>query len=133
MNADLGRLIAACPGADERFLCHVLRNSGTVEQARSAWMAEQNKQIQAAEAKAAHAAAVARRPGVDLAGEGGMAPAGGGDYRTLDAAELQSRWKALVDEKKKTRGGDTARALSLANRADPELREALVAAANSRR
>lgn len=131
--AAYSEIVAACPGADEKFICRQLEGKATVEQARSAWMTEQNTRIQAADARAAQAAAAAKKPGVDLAGEGGQAAAGSGDYGTLEAAELANRWNALVDEKKKICGGDTARALGLANRADPELRQALVAAANASR
>ena len=54
-------------------------------------------------------------------------------YAGLSFHNLNDRWRTLVAEKREQARGNLAQAIVLANRANPALREALVAAANAGR
>ena len=81
--ADYDTLVAACPGADEKFLCGQLAAKATAEQVGKAWMGELARRNQALtrEAEEAKAKAAVKLPGVDAVGTGKAGPAGepGGD------------------------------------------------------
>ena len=124
--AEYGEIVAACPGADEKFICSQLATQATVEQSRQAWMQQQQSRLEAAQQEAEQAKAAAASPGVDALGgaAGGEEAAGGGDW-----ADPVQAWNKAVDEKVAA-GMSKQKAASLVNRQNPGLREASVAAYN---
>lgn len=60
--ASYAEIKAACPGADAGFICSQLEAKSTVQAAQLAWMAEQNRRIEAARTEAAQAKT--SKPGV---------------------------------------------------------------------
>lgn len=123
-------IAAACPGADADFILAQLNADATLSQAQHAWMKEQQKRIDAAEAKAAEAKAAAeeasqqaaqKKPGHkpvnDTASE-----AGSGDAK----ASWDEKVQALVDK-----GIPKAQAVKRVNAANPGLREQMLAEVNA--
>lgn len=138
--ATLDEIRLYCSGADEKFILAQLERKATVDQVRSNWTDEQGKRIAAlsadlqskdkarleAEAKMAEAekVAVAKKPGVKLLADGG---------KTEGAiADPATEWQAAIDAKLKA-GLPRDRAVRAVAHERPELREALVAAANEGR
>jgi hypothetical protein len=62
--ATLKELKAACPGADEKFLCAQLEAEATVAAAQNAWMTAQSEKISALEKAAKEAPPTGKKPGV---------------------------------------------------------------------
>jgi len=127
-------LKAALPGADNDFLASQLEAEATLPQATTAWMAEQGKRLEAAnaatvKAEKLEAAAIKDKEaangkaGLDVAGEGGTAGEGG------HAGDPTAEWKEKVAAKVSA-GMSRMAASSAVNRENPELREAFVQAAN---
>jgi len=133
--ASYADLKAALPGADAAFLCMQMEANATVAQAQTAWMAEQNRRIeaankQAAEAKAkadeAEAKASAKKSGVEPLGSGlgKIQPVVGGDP--------VARFNELVAAKVAA-GKKKAKAISDVISENPELHDEYLAAYNSNR
>jgi len=120
--ATLAEIQAACPGADNDFLVAQLKQDATVAQAQIAWMAEQNKRIEAVKAEAAEAKAKAEAPGVEPLGNGGSA-------KTETFADPQAEWDAAVKTEMES-GKSRMKAVIAAGMKHPELRQALVDAVN---
>jgi ATP-dependent Clp protease protease subunit len=126
--ATLKELRAACPGADEKFLCSQLDVDATVAVAQTAWMVElgnRNKAIadELAKAKAAPPPPPAPTAGVDPLPAGGPpAPAASGDA-------LEAFQEAVALEMKAGKPQHVANANVC--RKHPELRKAFVAAHNA--
>jgi hypothetical protein len=62
--ATLKEIKAACPGADEKFICTQLEAEATVEAAATAWMTAQQAKITELQAAVTAAAATGNKPGV---------------------------------------------------------------------
>ncbi len=122
--ADYGGIVAACPGADEKFICTQLAGKATAEQAQRAWMKEQQHRLEAAQEETAQAKAAAKKPGVDALGG-----AAGGENAGGDWADPVQAWNKAVDEKVAA-GMPRQKAASRVNRENRGLREACVAAYN---
>ncbi len=122
--ASYAELKAGLPGADSAFICSQMDGNASLGQAQSAWMAEQNKRIVAANENAAKAqAAAAPKPGVPAltgkAGDGGA-----------EASDPIESWNEAVSAKVKA-GMSRARAVAAVNRENPDLREQMVSAHNA--
>lgn len=127
-SATLKELRAACPGADEKFLCSQLDAEATVATAQGAWMVElsnRNKTLTEELAKKpAPAPTPAPTAGVDPLPAGGKpAPAASGDaieaFEEAVAAEV-AKGKSRHDAHQKV------------CREQPDLRDAMVAAHNTK-
>ncbi len=131
-------LEACLPGADSDFLIAQMKAEATLPQAQSAWMAEQNRRLATAhkdaetlvkvEAKRkADEEAAAKKPGLDLQGEGtGTDGDGDAAFGGDPIAEWDKRLAAKVDA-----GMPRMQAASRLNREVPGLREAYVEAYNA--
>jgi len=97
-------LKAACPGADSDFLCSQLDGKATLDQARTAWMQEQNRRIEAAEEETRQAQAAAGKPGVEALGGGDAAPKPAAGFEGDPVAEFNRQVR------EKVRGGMSRRA-----------------------
>ena len=117
------QLKTACIGADNDFLCEQLSRKATVEEAKGAWMAEQNQRLEKANQEAEQAKAAANRPGVDALGGGGS---GASDFD----GDAVSAWNAAIAEKQKTTK-DRARAVRQVVHEQPDLHEAYLEAVNA--
>ena len=113
-------LKAALPGADAEFLTTQLEANATVAQAQSAWMAEQNRRLEAArnEANELKEAAenAAKKPGVDTLGNGKNLKAG------EEITDPQAAWNEAVEEKVKA-GRTRPQAIRQIVRENPKLHE----------
>lgn len=122
-------LKAALPGADSDFICSQLEKKANLDQARAAWMEQQNKRIEAANKKAEAATsakeATAKKLGVTVQGEERPKDKSGGG----DAVAEFSR---LVEAKMKT-GMERRAAVMAAARTDPEAHHAYLSATNPQR
>jgi signal peptide peptidase SppA len=117
---------AACPGADAAFLCAQLEAKATESQATAAWMAEQNKRIEAAKAETDQARAESGKPGVDPVGTGT------GSTANESAGDAVERFDAAVAAK--VGGGmKKARAIAAVVKADPDLHRAMLDEVNAGR
>lgn len=124
--ASYSELKAALPGASSDFICKMLDGKKTVAEATKEFMAEQQKQIEAANKRAAdaeaEAAAKVKKPGVDpLAGEQSQ------DGLATDAL---AAFEAAVDAEMKRTGKPRHVAHQNVCRKNPDLRKAYVAAYN---
>jgi ClpP class serine protease len=129
--ATFAEIKAACVGADSDFICDQLEAGATKEAAVSAWMAEQQKRLIAAEeakAEAEEAKAEAEKrtktgkPGVDMLGHGCACASDGGDpIKTFRAA---------VEEKKRL-GLTHTQATRAVVLEQPELHKAYIEAHNA--
>ncbi len=120
----LKQLREACPKADNDFLCGQLEKEATVDQARAAWIDEQNSRIEASKKQLEEAKAQAAKPGVDALG-------GGSDANKATAADPIAAFDQAVAEKVKA-GMPKPRAISAVVKADPDLHEAYLAAHNEK-
>ena len=122
-------LKACLPGADSEFLCSQMEKKATLDQAQSAWMEEQNKRIAAADKKVEEAVeakdAAAKKPGLEVAGEGNTTGDGDAAFGGDPVAEWNKRLAAKVDA-----GMPRMRAASRLAKEVPGLREAYVEASN---
>lgn len=109
----------ACVGADAGFICDQLERNATVDEAQQAWMAEQQRRVEDAEAKAK-----AAKQGVD--GLGGGKPPESGSEESGDAIE---RFDSLVREKVKG-GMNRQEAVAQIMRSHPEAHKAYLLATN---
>lgn len=112
-------LKAACPGADAEFLASQLEADATTAQAQSAWMAEQNRRIEAARAETAAAKAHATKPGVQPLGAGLTTATSNPDASPREA------WNAAVNLEMHATGKPRHVAARAVARKHPELRAAL--------
>ncbi len=131
--ATIGELKAACPGADADFLMKQLEASATVDTAQRAWIAEQQKRLEAAEkakaeaeAKIKEAEAKAAAPGVEALGSGEGAKA-------EEAADPVARWFAAIEAKEKEGVTPRSKAIAAVVHGQPELHQAYLAAVNSKK
>jgi hypothetical protein len=122
--ATYDELKAGCLGADPAFLCGQLEAKATLPQAQSAWMAEQNRRLAAANERAQQAAL--RQPGVDPLPAGGKLTA-----RQFDGDPIAAFEEAVHAEMDRT-GAPRHIAQRKVCTSQPELREALVAVHNAR-
>jgi signal peptide peptidase SppA len=123
------QLKSALAGADAAFLCAQMEAAATLDQARAAWMGEQQRRIEAAdkraeeaETKAKAAATIGVKP---VETKGGADDDAGGD-------DAQAEWNQAIEAKIKA-GLPRPRAVAAVVRERPQLREALVAQANEGR
>lgn len=117
--ASFGDIKQSCTGADNDFICSQLEAGVTVAQAQQNWMAEQNRRIQAANAKS-------EKPGIEepLRNNDGSQHAGG---------SATDQWNAAIDAKIQSNPSMTrSQATSMVAKENPELREAFVAESNAR-
>lgn len=122
--ATYAELKAGLVGADAAFLVSQLDASATLPAAVSAWMAEQNSRIQAANAKVTQAQAAAAKPGVDPVKTEQKAAAS-------EATDPKAQWSAAVAEKVAA-GLPRAKAIAAVVKAQPELHQAYIEACNTR-
>lgn len=118
-------LANGCAGADATFICSQLAANATLAQAQAAWMAEQNKRLEAAKAEAAQAKAAANRPGVDPLGAGTGGPAASGD------ADPTAAWTKAVDEAMAAGKLQRAQAIARVAAERPELHKAYLESFNA--
>lgn len=130
--ATIAELKAGCPGASSDFLCRQLETGATLDQAKTAFLAEQTAKLAAAEkdlaeAKSAAAAAAAKKPapGVDALGSG----AGTASKET--SGDPIAEWNEKVEAAMSARKCGRQAAQGIVGRQHPELREAFVAARNA--
>jgi len=118
-------LKAALPGADAEFIASQLEANATAAQAQSAWMAEQNRRLEATrkEAEAAKALADAQKMGVE--------PLGGGTNQKTGGDPIVAWNEAL--QAKITLGMSRSQAVRAVVRENPELHEEYLAAYNAAR
>ncbi|MDD5657873.1 MAG: S49 family peptidase [Elusimicrobia bacterium] len=114
-----------CAGAPPEFLCQQLERRATLDQARAAWMQQQQEAIAAGQKRIAELEARANMPGAAPVGSrpGGTEGEGGTAKERLDAAVAE-----LV-----AAGRPRHLAAQMVLRRDPALREALVAEGNAGR
>ena len=123
-DATLADLQAAMPRADNDFLIAQLEAHATIDQAKNAWMAEQDKRLAAKDQELDNAKAAAAKPGVAALGGAG----GSTSTESFDdpAAEFNSR----VAEKVKA-GMNKMRATSQVAQDDPDLHAAYITTYNA--
>jgi len=142
--ATLQQIEAACPGADNDFLCGQLRNAATEEQARNAWMAEQQKRIEAAKveaisaqtkiaeaeakAKAAETEAMIAKAKMPIPGVAPLGNSGTGKQSASDGDPVAA-WNELIDGYAASLG-NRGKAISKAVREHPEAHRAYLVAYN---
>lgn len=123
----------ACVGCDADFLCRQLEHKATLEEARKGWMAEQanrlaesQKALKTAEAKAEEARAAAAKP------RSGIEPVGTRNAGTAaDDADPIAAFEQLVAEHEK-RGLARPKAIAKAVKEDPEAHRTYLDAYNAR-
>lgn len=126
--ATYAELKAACVGADADFICKQLEVNATVAQAQQAWMAEQQRRIEAANAEAAKAREEARLAKVE---KPGVAPVASGKVTEQAATgDPIAEFNEAVAEEMRRTGKPRHAAHAAVCRARPELRDAYVAAWN---
>lgn len=113
--ASYAAIKAACPGADAEFIGAQCEAGATVQQAQAAWVAELNRRVEAASAKA-------RKPGVEPVGSKGGPSAETGDPIVAYNVAVTNKVKAGMKQHD---------AVLAVNREQPELRAAYVAAYNA--
>ena len=130
--ATIAELRAACAGADADFLVARLEAGATVAQAQTAWIAEQNARLAAAQTKAdeqakaaAEAAAKTKLPGVATLGEGGKPQADAG-------GDAVAQWNEAVPAKQATIK-NRRKAMAAVVHEQPELHQAYLEAVNAGR
>lgn len=109
--ASYSAIVAECVGADAAFICSQLEKKATIDESRKAWMAEQQLQLQAAQAKA-----------VDPKG---VVPVTSKDVVETETIDAIAEWNTEI-EKLTARGLTHRKAASMVNRRNPDLREAMV-------
>jgi ATP-dependent protease ClpP protease subunit len=137
--ANYTEIVGACPCADSDFICSQLKANATVEQARTAWMAEQNKRLVEAQSKAtdaeakvkaAEAEALSAKSKVSVPG---VAPLGAsGSNASSTGGDPIAAWNALVDGYAKSTG-NRGKAISMAVRNHPEAHRDYLVAFNADR
>lgn len=132
--ATYAELKASCVGADAGFICAQLENSATVAQAQAAWMAEQQKRIEAANAKAAEAEAkaaeAAAKSAVKPVGVEPLGTAAKEGAKDVEAsADPVAEWDSCV-RAEVAKGRTRAQAISNVAKADPDLHQAYIDAYN---
>lgn len=118
-------LVAACPNADEKFICEQLGKKATVDQARTAFNASLQARLKAQQDELDKLKAGQNRPGVEVLtteGKGGRTPAAATGNAVAD-------FGALVSEKVKA-GLPRRAAVIAAAKADPDLHRAYLEATN---
>jgi len=113
--ASYAAIKAACPGADAEFIGAQCEAGATVQQAQAAWVAELNRRVEAANAKA-------RKPGVEPVGSKGGPSAETGDPIVAYNVAVANKVKAGMRQHE---------AVLAVNREQPELRAAYIAAYNA--
>lgn len=128
--ASYQQLKTALPSADAAFLCGQLDAAATLDQARAAWMGEQQRRIEAADKKAADAEASAKSAAA--AATVGVKPVEtkAGDAEE-DAGDAEAAWNEAVAAEIKA-GKPRPRAVAAVVRRNPELHQAMLAAHNAR-
>jgi len=125
--ATIDDILACCPGADDSFVCEQLKRKVTLDQAQSAWMEEQNARLEKAKRERdqikQQAAAAKEKPGVEPVA----------DVASSNSAfsNPQAEWNEAI-EKKVQAGLSRQRAASIVAREQPDLRQAVIDAANSK-
>lgn len=123
--ASYRELKAALPGADAEFITSQLEADATAAQAQTAWMAEQNKRIEAANKAAEDAKAKAQTNAM------GVEPLGGATGAAFEGDPIVA-WNEALAAKLKT-DPNRARAVRAVARDNPDLHEAYIAAVNAQR
>lgn len=123
--ASYEQIVATCAGADEKFICKQLAAKATQEQARDAWMVEMKSRLDAAEAKAAEAAKVPAKPGVEP-----LATAVKLTAATAAVDDPCAAWNEAVAAKVKS-GLPRSRAVSTVAKENPDLHRDYLAAYNT--
>jgi signal peptide peptidase SppA len=126
--ASYADLKAGLPGADAGFLCEQLEVAATLAAAQTAWMAEQDRRIRAAQAETAQAKLAASAAGLPTLGGATAAGALAGETGS-DAVEA---WQKALAEKLTACNGDRARAVRQLVRENPSLHADFVAASNAK-
>ena len=148
--ATLKEIKAACPGADEKFICAQLEAEATVDQASAAWMTAQQARIAELTAAVAAGKSASAKPGVkppknakkkgeakepDEDDELDDAKPCDDDMEDLDASEIKDRFEAEVATliKNRVKSGRPANrreaVMAIANK-HPALHQAWLAASN---
>lgn len=130
--ATIAELKAACAGADAGFLVTQLEAGATIGQAQAAWIAEQQKRLEAAEkakieaeAKIKEAEAKATAPGVEALGDSKAGPA-------TESADPVAEWHQAIAAKEKA-GLERPKAIAVVVHEQPELHQAYLDAVNAKR
>jgi signal peptide peptidase SppA len=136
--ATIADIKAGCPGATDSFIVAQMSANATLAQAQTAWMAEQKKMLEEANAKATKAEeekAVAEKSAAEAAAKPakhGVKPLATGTESgssTADGGDAIAQFEAAVDAKVKA-GKPKHVAHADVCRSQPQLREAYVAAYN---
>jgi len=147
--ATLKEIKAACPGADEKFICAQLETEATVEQAASAWMTAQQAKIAELTAAVAAGKAASNKPGVKPPKNAKKKPAKeeeaedevedanpcDEDIEDLDASEIKEHFESAVaavikNRVKMGRAANRREAVMVVANKDPGLHQAWLAASN---
>ena len=139
--ATIQEIEAACHGIDSDFACSLLRNGVTLEQAKDQWMQEQSlrlgiaqeavdQQVEAALKEQADQIA-AEAAAQETASTVGVEALETVTERTTESSNARDEFESAVQELTQA-GTPRLRAVSQVVKRRPELREALVAEANSR-
>lgn len=127
--ATIAEMKAGCPGASADFLCRQLEANATLDQAKSAWLAEQNAKLAATEkelqAAKAELAAKKPAPGVEALGDGS------GRKQRETAADPIAEWNEKVEATMSARKCGRQAAQGIVGNREPELRKAFVEAYNA--
>ncbi len=130
--ATYAELKAGCVGADAEFLCGQLEAAATLPQAQAAWMAEQNKRLEAAKKTVVAAAGTPLKlPGVDALGA--ARPAAGTGGAATEGGDAIAAWEAALAVKLTLYKGDRARAVRALVHEQPQLQQEYIAAYNAAR
>lgn len=129
-SASYAELKAACAGADNDFICAQLDANATEVQARTAWMTEQTKRLEDANARvAAHEAKAAEPPGKEVGIKDGLDETGNGpvDEPTGDPI---AAWEEAV-QAQRTAGKSQRKAVAYVIKHNKELHAAFIEAHNA--
>ena len=130
--ATMKELKAACPGADNDFLVAQLEGEATVPIAQMAWIAEQNKRLDTANAEA-KAAKEAAEQGVAPVKTRPAASAAAGDDGAGDGATAIEQFNSLVSELMETKKMDRQTAIRNVVSKNPQLHKDFLMASNPNR
>jgi hypothetical protein len=122
----------SCVGADATFICSQLEAKATLPTATAAWMAEQNRRIEATRKDAEAQVAAARKEAEELkakAQKPGVSPLGGAAKDEGDKDPIAA-WNELVEANTKN-GMTKGKAISKAVRDNPAAHRAYLVAFNA--
>jgi signal peptide peptidase SppA len=131
--ATIAELKAGCPGADSDFLVKQLEAGATLDQAKDAWMKEQQTRLDATQQKLKDAEAQApTAPGNSSGKRPGVQPVRttGNREGTASGGDAIKAWQDAIDEQVKA-GKTVSQATAHVARTQPELRQAYLEAYNA--